>query len=144
MERSCRPFYSIRTVKSVGITGASICVVGGFIIVLTLLIDLDYKVTWAKIRDAVAVWMEWLKEKQESWKVRRDAKQKDVEAKQATTTVRIKKPAEELTEPVAQVKTLPTPVNPVIKPADVTTPNEGIVADRCPGERAVERFYALY
>ncbi len=117
-------FIAYVLIKSVGITGAIICVAGAFIIVLTLLIDLDYKVTWVKIRDAVALWMEWLKERQELWRIQRVAKQKDVEAKQATTTVRIKKPAEELTEPVAQVKTLPTPVNPVIKPADVPLPTK--------------------
>jgi len=117
-------FIAYVLVKSAGITGATICVVGGFFIVLTLLIDLDYKVTWVKIRDAVVISIEWLKEKQESWKVRRDAQQKDIEAKQAIATVRIKKPAEELTELAAQVKTLPTPVNPVIKPADVQLPTK--------------------
>jgi len=111
-------FIAYVLVKSAGLTGATICVVGGFVIVLTLLVDLDYKITWAKLRDAVADWMEWLREKQASWKVRRDAKQKNIETKQATEVVRIKKPAEELTESVARVKTLPTPVNPVIKPAD--------------------------
>jgi S-DNA-T family DNA segregation ATPase FtsK/SpoIIIE len=111
-------FIAFVLVKSAGLTGATICVVGGFVIVLTLLVDLDYKVTWAKLRDAVADWMEWLREKQESWKVQRDAKQKDIEAKQAIAAVRIKKPAEELPESVVRVKTLPTPVNPVIKPAD--------------------------
>ena len=121
-------FIAYVLAKSAGITGATICVVGGFFIVLTLLIDLDYKVTWAKMRDAVAVWMEWLKEKQESWKVRRDTKQKDIEAKQAIATIRIKKPAEELTGPVTQVKTLPTPVNPVIKPADVPLPTKELLS----------------
>jgi DNA segregation ATPase FtsK/SpoIIIE, S-DNA-T family len=111
-------FIAYVLVKSIGITGATICVIGGFIIVLTLLVDLDYKVTWAKLCDAIAVWMEWLREKQESWKTRREAKQKDIETKQSIATVRIKKPAEELTEPVARVKTLPTPVNPVMKPVD--------------------------
>ncbi len=117
-------FIAYVLVKSAGIAGATICVVGGFVIVLTLLIDLDYKVTWAKIRDAIAVWMEWLKEKQESRQVQRVAKQKDAEAKQAIATVRIKKPAEELTEPAAQVKTLPTPVNPVIKQVDAIPPKK--------------------
>ena len=117
-------FIAYVLVKSLGLTGATICVVGGFIIVLTLLIDLDYKVTLAKIRDAVEAWMEWLREKQESWKIRRETKQKDLETKQAPSTVRIKKPAEELTEPAVRVKTLPTPVNPVIKPVDTKTPIE--------------------
>jgi len=67
-------FIAYVLVKSAGLTGATICVVGGFVIVLTLLVDLDYKITWAKLRDAVADWMEWLREKQASWKVRRDAK----------------------------------------------------------------------
>jgi S-DNA-T family DNA segregation ATPase FtsK/SpoIIIE len=118
-------FFVARVLSNlIGLTGATLLIVGAFLIVLTLLVDLDYKVTWAKMRDAFAVWMEWLKEKQESWKVRRDAKQKDIEAKQEIATIRIKKPAEELTGPVTQVKTLPTPVNPVIKPADVPLPTK--------------------
>jgi DNA segregation ATPase FtsK/SpoIIIE, S-DNA-T family len=112
-------FIAYVLVKSIGMTGATICILGGFIIVLTLLVDLDYKVTWAKMRDTISLWMEWWKEKQESWKVRRDAKHHEIESKQASTAVRIKKPAEELSEPVVRVKPLPTPVNPVIKPVEV-------------------------
>ena len=112
-------FIAYVLVKSAGLTGATICVVGGFIIVLTLLVDLDYKVTWAKLLDAAAEWTAWLREKQESWKIRRDANQKNIEAKQAIAAVQIKKPAEELTGPVVRVKTLPTPVNPVIKLAEL-------------------------
>jgi len=112
-------FIAYVLVKSAGLTGATICVVGGFVIVLTLLVDLDYKITWAKLRDAVADWMGWLREKQASWQVRRDAKQKYIQTKHATEIVRIKKPAGELIEPMARVKTLPTPVNPIIKPADI-------------------------
>jgi S-DNA-T family DNA segregation ATPase FtsK/SpoIIIE len=98
---------------------------------------LDYKVTWAKLRNAVADWMEWLREKQESWKVRRDAKQKDIEAKQAIAAVRIKKPAEDLPEPVVRVKTLPTPVNPVIKPADVKpAAEESVPTDTSPSDQS--------
>ncbi|RPI06328.1 MAG: DNA translocase FtsK [Ignavibacteriae bacterium] len=111
-------FISFVLVKSIGMAGASICVVGSFIIVLTLLIDLDYKVTWAKIRDTAAGWMDWLREQQESWKTRREARQKEIAAKPAATEVRIKKPAEELPEPTARVKPLPVPVNPVIKPPE--------------------------
>jgi DNA segregation ATPase FtsK/SpoIIIE, S-DNA-T family len=111
-------FIAYVFVKSIGIAGAGICIVGGFVIVLTLLVDLDYKVTWAKLSDALAAWMEWLKEKQESWNMRRAAKQKETETKQSVATVRIKKPEEELPEPPARSKTLPTPVNPVIKQAD--------------------------
>jgi DNA segregation ATPase FtsK/SpoIIIE, S-DNA-T family len=112
-------FIAYVLVKSIGIAGAGICVVGGFIIVLTLLVDLDYKVTWAKLSDTLAAWREWLKEKQESWNMRRAAKQKEAETKQSVPTVRIKKPEEELPEPPVRSKTLPTPVNPVIKQADV-------------------------
>jgi S-DNA-T family DNA segregation ATPase FtsK/SpoIIIE len=118
-------FFVARVLSNlIGLTGATLLIVGAFLIVLTLLVDLDYKVTWAKMRDAVAVWMEWLREKQDSWKVRRDAKQKDSEAKQASATVLIKKPSDELTEPVVRVKTLPTPVNPVIKQVDAKPPTE--------------------
>jgi DNA segregation ATPase FtsK/SpoIIIE, S-DNA-T family len=71
-------FIAYVLVKSIGLTGATICVIGGFIIVLTLLVDLDYKVTWATVRERVAVWMQWLKERQESWNIRRDADRKSV------------------------------------------------------------------
>ncbi len=103
--------------KSIGITGAVLCVVGGFIIVLTLLVDLDYKVTWVKLREIVAIWIEWLREKQEAWKIHLEAKKKRFETRQTQEPVRIKKPTEESTESVVRVKPLVTPVNPVIKPA---------------------------
>jgi DNA segregation ATPase FtsK/SpoIIIE, S-DNA-T family len=125
-------FIAYVLVKSIGITGAAICVVGGFIIVLTLLVDLDYKVTWEKLQDTLAAWMEWLKEKQGSWKVQREAKQKDIETKQAIATVRIKKPAEELTEPAVRVRPLPTPVNPVIVPLDAKPATEESVQPVAP------------
>ena len=50
-------FIAYVLVKSAGVTGAIICVIGGFIIVLTLLIDLDYRVSWAKICETVVVWL---------------------------------------------------------------------------------------
>ena len=74
-------FIAYVLVKSAGLTGATICVVGGFIIVLTLLIDLDYKVTWAKMRDASAVCVEWLREKQEYLKTRLAVKTKRYKSK---------------------------------------------------------------
>ena len=111
-------FIAYVLVKSAGITGAIICIIGGFVIVLTLLVDLDYRVSWAKTHDGFLAWMEWLKQKQESWKIRHDAKQKNIEAKQPDSAVRIKKPPEELAEPAGRVKTLPTPVNPVLKHVD--------------------------
>ena len=110
-------FIAYVLVKSIGLTGATICVLGGFVIVLTLLVDLDYKVTWATVRDTVAVWMQWLRERQESWNIRHEAKQKEIDTKRAIAAIRIKKPAEELPEPPVRIKPLPTPVNPVIKPA---------------------------
>jgi S-DNA-T family DNA segregation ATPase FtsK/SpoIIIE len=56
--------------------------------------------------------------KQASWKLRRESVQNKGETKQPPAAVRIKKPAEELTEPLPKANTLPTPVNPVIKPVD--------------------------
>jgi S-DNA-T family DNA segregation ATPase FtsK/SpoIIIE len=117
-------FIAYVLVKSAGIAGAIICIIGGFVIVLTLLVDLDYRVSWAKIHDGSLAWMEWLRQKQESWKIRHDVKQKNADAKQPDATVRIKKPSEELAEPAVLAKTLPTPVNPVIKPADTQPANE--------------------
>ena len=100
----------------IGLTGATLLILGTFLIVLTLLVDLDYKVTWTKLREAIAVRIEWLKEKQEARNVRRNIQQKEIQTQRAQETVRIKKPSEELSE---QSRTRPVvpPVNPVIKSA---------------------------
>jgi S-DNA-T family DNA segregation ATPase FtsK/SpoIIIE len=103
--------------NSMGTTGAVLCVLAGFIIMLTLLIDLDYAVTWAKLRERVTVWMEWIREKLESWKSRRYTKSEEREAKHFNETVRIKKPMGELSDNVGRAKPLVTPVNPVVKPS---------------------------
>jgi len=105
--------------KAIGLTGAVLCVVGGFVIVLTLLVDLDYRLTWEKIKDTVIIWIEWFKGKMQAWKIKRDAKQKEIEDKQTQDKVRIKKPTDEPAESVVRIKPLVTPVNPVIKPAAV-------------------------
>jgi DNA segregation ATPase FtsK/SpoIIIE, S-DNA-T family len=102
--------------KSVGLAGASFIIVGGFMIVLTLLVDLDYKVTWTKLREAIAARIEWLREKQETWNVRHNTPQKDIQSQHAQETVRIKKPSEELSEK-SQTSPLIPPANPVIKSA---------------------------
>jgi DNA segregation ATPase FtsK/SpoIIIE, S-DNA-T family len=125
-------FIAYVLVKSIGLTGATICVIGGFIIVLTLLVDLDYKVTWATVRERVAFWMQRLKERQELWNIRRDAKQKEIDAKRALAAVRIKKPAEELPVPPVRIKPLPTPVIPVIKPMEASPSKEDSVPDEPP------------
>jgi len=83
---------------------------------LTLLADLDYKVTWTKLRESIAAWIEWLREKQEAWNMRQGVQQKDVQIKRTQETVRIKKPLEELSEQ-SHSKPLVAPVNPVIKSA---------------------------
>jgi S-DNA-T family DNA segregation ATPase FtsK/SpoIIIE len=104
--------------KSVGLAGASFIIVGGFMIVLTLLVDLDYKVTWTKLREAVVAWMEWLREKLEAWNVRHNSQQKDIQLKQTQETVRIKKPSEELSD---QSRTMPL-VSPAMKSAPLKPP----------------------
>jgi S-DNA-T family DNA segregation ATPase FtsK/SpoIIIE len=110
-------FFVARVLSNlIGLTGATLLILGTFLIVLTLLVDLDYKVTWTKLREAIAVRIEWLKEKQEARNVRRNIQQKEIQTQRAQETVRIKKPSEELSE---QSRTRPVvpPVNPVIKSA---------------------------
>ena len=114
--------------KSVGLAGASFIIVGGFIIVLTLLVDLDYKETWTKLREAVAALMEWLREKQEAWNVRHTAQQKNIQKKRKQEPVQIKKPSEELSEP-SRTRPLVTPVNPVMKSSPLKPPTQTILSD---------------
>jgi S-DNA-T family DNA segregation ATPase FtsK/SpoIIIE len=111
--------------KSVGLAGASFIIVGGFMIVLTLLVDLDYKVTWTKMREGIAAWMEWLREKQEAWNVRHNAQQKDIQKEHAQETVRIKRPLEELSEQ-SRTRPLVTPINPVMKSAPLKPTTQAI------------------
>lgn len=111
--------------KSVGLAGASFIIVGGFIIVLTLLVDLDYKVTWTKLRVAIAAWMEWLREKQEAWNVRHNTQQKEIQTKRAQEAVRIKKPSEELSEQ-SPARPHVTPINPIIKSAPLKPTTQAI------------------
>jgi S-DNA-T family DNA segregation ATPase FtsK/SpoIIIE len=75
-------------------------------------------VTWEKLYKIVAAWVEWLKGKQEEWRIRRESTQKEREVKRAQAAVQVKQPAEERTERIG-VKPLVTPVNPVIKPSPV-------------------------
>ena len=112
--------------KSVGLAGASFIIVGGFIIVLTLLVDLDYKETWTKLREAVAALMEWLREKQEAWNVRHTAQQKNIQKKRKQEPVQIKKPSEELSEP-SRTRPLVPPVNPVMKSSPLKPPTQTIL-----------------
>jgi DNA segregation ATPase FtsK/SpoIIIE, S-DNA-T family len=121
-------FIAYILAKSIGLAGASFIIVGGFLIVLTLLVDLDYKVTWMKLHETVASWMEWLREKQEAWNLRRNAQQKDVQTNRVSEIVRIKKPVEEISEQ-SRTKPLVTQINPNIK----TTPVKPIAQTNTSG-----------
>ncbi len=102
--------------KSLGLTGATLCVVGGFFIVLTLLVDLDYKVTWEKLYILATEVVERFKEVQEAWKVRREARHNIHMAHKAQASVRIKKPPEELSEPAVRTKPSMPAAAPSMKP----------------------------
>ena len=119
-------FFVARVLSNlIGLTGATLLIVGTFFIVLTLLADLDYKVTWTKLRESIAAWMEWLREKREAWNVRHNAQHEDIQKEHAQETVRIKKPSEELSEQ-SHTRPLVTPVNPVIKSAPLKPPTQVI------------------
>jgi S-DNA-T family DNA segregation ATPase FtsK/SpoIIIE len=119
-------FFVARVLSNlIGLTGATLLIVGTFFIVLTLLADLDYKVTWTKLRESIAAWMEWLREKREVWNVRHNARHEDIQKEHAQETVRIKKPSEELSEQ-SHTRPLVTPVNPVIKSAPLKPPTQVI------------------
>jgi S-DNA-T family DNA segregation ATPase FtsK/SpoIIIE len=119
-------FFVARVLSNlIGLTGATLLIVGTFFIILTLLADLDYKVTWTKLRESIAAWMEWLREKREVWNVRHNARHEDIQKEHAQETVRIKKPSEELSEQ-SHTRPLVTPVNPVIKSAPLKPPTQVI------------------
>jgi DNA segregation ATPase FtsK/SpoIIIE, S-DNA-T family len=112
-------FFVARVLSNlIGLTGAAILIVGTFFIVLTLLADLDYKVTWMKISETFSTWIEWIRNKREIWKTRKNAQKKDIQIKQTQEIVRIKKLADELPEQNRQ-KPAAAAVNPVIKSSSV-------------------------
>jgi S-DNA-T family DNA segregation ATPase FtsK/SpoIIIE len=102
--------------KTVGLAGATICIVGSFFIVLTLLIDLDYKITLEKIRANFDEWIAWWKEKQIQREQKHAEKEKAAAIKATQDAVKIKRPDQELAiEPKPKAKPLPVPENPVVK-----------------------------
>jgi S-DNA-T family DNA segregation ATPase FtsK/SpoIIIE len=82
--------------KFIGVTGAILCVIAGFIIVLTLLIDLDYKVTWMRLQDAASAWMDWLAETREKLRMRIALWRRAKLRMQGQTEVKIKIPPGEI------------------------------------------------
>lgn len=90
--------------KFIGLTGAVLCVLAGFIIILTLLVDLDYKITWTKLQDGISQSILWLKQKQEEWKLRLEIWQRKREAKKERTLVKIEKQKEEFSDSIASKK----------------------------------------
>jgi S-DNA-T family DNA segregation ATPase FtsK/SpoIIIE len=87
-------FIAYVLANSLGATGAILCVALGFIVMLTLLADLDYAVTWARLRDYVSVCREWIGRKMDAWKIRRSAKLEERESRRFNEPVQIKKPSE--------------------------------------------------
>jgi DNA segregation ATPase FtsK/SpoIIIE, S-DNA-T family len=124
-------FIAYVLTKFVGLAGASFVIVGGFMIVLTLLVDLDYKVAWIKLRNVIAQGMEWLRKQRESRTLKQSVQRKEQEAKREQPAVRIKKPAEEISEQ-PHGKPLVTPINPVIKPSVPKKPTQEISSDEPP------------
>ena len=109
-------FIAYVLTKFIGLTGATICVVGGFIIVLTLLVDLDYRVTWERIRDFLEIWIDWIQEKRDAWFSQREARRKAKELKQTQTVLQVRKPSDEYFEPVSKTKLVNTEVKPSTEP----------------------------
>jgi S-DNA-T family DNA segregation ATPase FtsK/SpoIIIE len=61
----------------IGVTGAILCVIAGFLILLTLLIDLDYKVTWIRFWDSAIAWTDWMSEFLQKWLARISSRRQD-------------------------------------------------------------------
>lgn len=127
-------FIAYVLTNSVGTAGAVLCVLAGFIIMLTLLIDLDYAVTWAKLHNLITAWMEWIRKKLEELKIKRNERLEEHESRRSEETVRIKKPAEELSEHAVHSRPFITPVNPVIKPSSAKLMSQDVQSDRQPSD----------
>ncbi len=118
-------FFVARVLSNlIGLAGATILIVGTFLFVLALLTDLDYKVTWMKIRGTISACIEWLRNIQRTWK----ARQRNIQIKQTQETVRIKKLTDELpnqgrTKPVVET------VHTVIKPSSAKQAAQEISQD---------------
>ncbi len=105
--------------RTIGLTGAVLVVGAAFIVVITLLVDLDYRVTFQRLRTLVdaasarldAWWNAWSARRAES-RATRSAK-----APSAAPSVKIKRPDGE----PQPVKPIP-PVNPVVKSVPAPPP----------------------
>jgi len=118
-------FFVARVLSNlIGLTGATILIVGTFLFVLALLTDLDYKVTWMKIRGIISACIEWLRNIQRTWK----ARQRDIQIKQTQETVRIKKLTDELPDQ-GRTKPVVATVHTVIKPSSAKQAAQEISQD---------------
>jgi len=119
-------FFVARVLSNlIGLTGATILIAGTFFIVLTLLANLDFKVTWMRIRETISTWVEWIRNKQETRKALQNIQQKDIQIRQPQETVRIKKPADELPDQ-PRTKPLISQEYPAIKPSSLKQTNQMI------------------
>ncbi len=101
--------------KAIGLIGAAIFVIGGFLIMLTLLIDLDYKVTYQRMVDAINSVIEWYRERQENRETQRNMERAEFERNKTRSVVQITKPEEELTHQPIKQKIEEQPAKPVVK-----------------------------
>ena len=101
----------------IGRMGAVLIVGASFIVVVTLLVDLDYRVTFRRFRDRAEAVSAWMMQRQQLWRERREAR--NVAARRGTPAgVQIKRPDHEQAPSRAEA---PRPSAPVLKPE----PSEG-------------------
>jgi len=105
--------------KSIGLTGAVLLIGSAFVVVITLLVDLDYRVTFQRLRLLVGRLSAWLDDRWSTWSARREQAKARAAAK-PDTVVRIRRSEEEsrAAEQTGRAPNLPAPVNPVLKPSE--------------------------
>ena len=89
-------FVAIVFSKLIGLTGTVLLVFGAFVVVLTLLIDLDYRKTYERIKSWWGNFQLWLEERQEAREERNMLKMKEQAHREASKPVEIRKAQEDL------------------------------------------------
>lgn len=121
--------------KSLGLTGAACIIIGGFVVVLTVLMDLDYKAAWLKLQEWFMSVKEWWQAKQELWAMKRKDREKTSEQKRAQAEVQIKRPSEEIVDHQLRRQPHP-PIHPAVQPPMAREPKEDTSADETSPEEA--------
>ncbi|MGB2868445.1 MAG: DNA translocase FtsK [Bacteroidota bacterium] len=115
-------FVAIVLSKLIGLTGTVLLVFGAFVVVLTLLIDLDYRKTYERIKSWWENFQLWLEERQEAREARNMLKMKEQARRELGKPVEIRKMQEEISAASPVRKHVPPSVNAFEAPEPVAPP----------------------